>query len=57
VGTNTYRLKFSKAGKKQIKKLAAKGKKAKPLSLTLTSVVTDASGNSSTVAKKTKLKP
>jgi hypothetical protein len=57
VGTNTYRLKFSKAGKKQIKKLAAKGKKAKPLTVTLTSVVKDASGNASTLTKKTKIKP
>jgi hypothetical protein len=51
------KFKFTKAGKKQIKKLAAKGKKAKPLSVSLTSVVTDASGNASTVVKKTKIKP
>jgi hypothetical protein len=57
VGSNTLRLKFSKSGKKQIKKLAAKGKKAKPLAVSLTSVVTDASGNASTIVKKTKIKP
>jgi hypothetical protein len=56
-GTTTMKFKFTKAGKKQIKKLAAKGKKAKPLSVSLTSVVTDASGNASTVVKKTKIKP
>jgi hypothetical protein len=55
-GSNNFRLKFTKSGKKQIKKLAAKGKRAKSLSVTLTSVVTDASGNSSTVVKKTKIK-
>jgi hypothetical protein len=49
-------LKFTKSGKKQIKKLAKKGKKAKPLSVTLTSVVTDAEGNASTFAKKTSIK-
>jgi hypothetical protein len=55
-GSNTITLKFSKSGKKAIKKLAAKGKKAKPLSVSLTSVVTDASGNASTLVKKTKIK-
>jgi hypothetical protein len=57
VGTNTLTLKFSKSGKKALKKFAAKGKKAKPLSVTLTSVVKDASGNASTVTKTTKIKP
>jgi hypothetical protein len=56
-GTTTLKLKFSKSGKKAIRKLAAKGRKAKPLSVTLTSLVTDSSGNASTVAKKTKIKP
>jgi hypothetical protein len=55
-GSNIFRLKFTKSGKKQIKKLAKKGKKAKPLSVTLTSVVTDAEGNASTFAKKTSIK-
>jgi hypothetical protein len=57
VGSNTFYLKFSKSGKKQIKKLAKKGKKAKPLTVSLTSVVTDASGNAATVTKSTKIKP
>jgi hypothetical protein len=57
VGTTTLKFKFTKSGKKAINKLAAKGKKAKSLSVTLTSVVTDGSGNASTVAKTTKIKP
>jgi hypothetical protein len=56
-GSNSLKLKFSKSGKKAIKKLAAQGKHAKSRSISLTSVVTDASGNASTIVKKTKLKP
>jgi hypothetical protein len=56
-GTTTLKLKFSKSGKTQIKKLAAKGRRAKSKSVSLTSVVTDASGNASTLTKRTKIKP
>lgn len=55
-GSNNITLKFSKSGKRAVRKLAAK-KHPKSLSVTLTSVVTDSSGNASTFGKKTKIKP
>jgi hypothetical protein len=52
-GNTTVYLKFTKAGKSAIKKLSKKATR----SAVLTSTVTDASGNASTVVKKTKIKP
>ncbi|MGK2877985.1 MAG: hypothetical protein ACSLFF_05360 [Solirubrobacterales bacterium] len=53
VGTTTITLKFTKSGRKAIKKLSRKRSR----SVVLTSTVTDASGNASTIVKKTKIKP
>jgi hypothetical protein len=55
-GSNTLTLKFTKSGKKAIKKLAAAGRKAKPLSVSLTSLVTDAAGNTASTTKKSTIK-
>ena len=52
-GTTTIRLKFTKSGKKALKKLSKKRSR----SVVLTSTVTDASGNASTIAKTAKIKP
>jgi hypothetical protein len=51
-GTTTVTLKFTKAGKKAIKKLRKRNSRL----ATLTSKVTDASGNVSTIVKRTKIK-
>ncbi|MGK2877987.1 MAG: hypothetical protein ACSLFF_05370 [Solirubrobacterales bacterium] len=53
VGSTTIFLKFTKSGKRALKKLPKKGSR----SAVLTSTVTDASGNASTIVKKTKIKP
>jgi len=53
VGTNTIKLRFTKSGTKALKKLSKK----RTRSVVLTSTVTDASGNASTIAKKAKIKP
>lgn len=51
-GTTTVKLKFTKSGKKALKKL----RRGKSRLATLTSTVTDASGNTSTLVKRTKIK-
>lgn len=51
-GTTTVKLKFTKAGKKALKKLRKRSSRL----ATLTSTVTDASGNVSTLVKRTKIK-
>lgn len=53
VGNTTIYLKFTKSGKKALKKLSKKVSRA----AVLTSTVTDASGNVSTIVKTTKIKP
>jgi hypothetical protein len=57
VGTTSLKFKFSKSGKKTVKKWLAAGRRAKSVSATLTATFTDASGNVSTIAKSVKLKP
>jgi hypothetical protein len=52
-GTNSITLKFTKSGKKALKKLSKKHSR----SVVLSSTVTDASGNASTIAKTAKIKP
>lgn len=51
-GTTTVKLKFTKAGKKALKKLRTRSSRL----ATLTSTVTDVSGNVSTLVKRTKIK-
>jgi hypothetical protein len=51
-GTTTVTLKFTKAGKKALKKLRKRSSRL----ATLTSKVTDASGNVSTIVKRAKIK-
>lgn len=55
-GTVTVKLKFTKSGKKALKKLKARGRKFKSQKATLTSVLTDSSGNSSSKSKSTTIK-
>ncbi|MBI2690671.1 MAG: hypothetical protein HYX29_01810 [Solirubrobacterales bacterium] len=52
VGATTIALKFTKAGKKALKKMRKRGSRV----ATLTSTVTDASGNTSTLVKRLKIK-
>ncbi|MBJ7458933.1 MAG: hypothetical protein JHD02_07095 [Thermoleophilaceae bacterium] len=52
IGTTTVYLKFTKSGRKALKGLPKKTSR----SATLTSTVTDTSGNASTIVKKTKIK-
>ncbi len=51
-GTTTVKLKFTRPGKKALKKLRKRSSRL----ATLTSTVTDASGNASTLVKRTKIK-
>lgn len=56
IGITSLKFKFSKSGKKTVKKWVAAGRHAKSVSATLTATFTDTSGNVSTIAKTVKLK-
>lgn len=54
-GTSSVTLKFTKAGKKTLGRLKSKGRRLKSSKATLTSVLVDASGNSSKLTRTTKI--
>lgn len=55
-GSNTLKLRFSKSGRKALKRLLKSLKRGQSRTATLASTLTDAAGNSATVSKKTKLR-
>jgi antitoxin (DNA-binding transcriptional repressor) of toxin-antitoxin stability system len=55
-GGNTVKLKFTSAGRRELRRLRARGRRFKSRRATLTAVVTDAAGNSSTATRLTTIR-